>query len=138
MSWKSSARKSRLRQAGVSGWEEQRRAQRVLERDAHRCYRCGGHATRADHVIPLARGGDPGENNLRAICDPCHKQKTQSEAAGARQRLTNRRPPEPHPGRLPQGGGGPRVPPGLPEGSVGAVRLETYETARRGHACHRP
>jgi 5-methylcytosine-specific restriction endonuclease McrA len=41
----------------------------ILERDNYVCYHCGGVATDADHIVPLARGGaeyDPA--NCRAAC----------------------------------------------------------------------
>lgn len=73
----------------------------VLERANHRCEirgpKCLGTATAADHVVPWAQGGsnDPIANG-QAVCDPCHNEKTQAEAAYGRNRW-KRRPPR-HPG----------------------------------------
>ena len=108
MTWKGrpSSRKERLRAAGVSGWDEQRQAKRVLERDGHRCYLrgpdCIGTATQVDHVIPLFKGGSKDDDNVRAICHECHRAKVKRETAQARNRYRMRREPEPHPGLLDQ------------------------------------
>ena len=40
---------------GTGLWQRTRLA--VLERDGYRCHWCGGRATQADHLKPLARGG---------------------------------------------------------------------------------
>lgn len=48
---------------------------------------CTHRATEADHRVPVAEGGaryDP--NNGQAACTPCHKAKTQQEAARGRSR----------------------------------------------------
>lgn len=79
----------------VSGWEEQRRQQRVLQRDRGICHRCGHPgADQADHVIPLTEQGPDDETNLAAIhgrrCPTCgarcHVDKTAEEAARGRGR----------------------------------------------------
>ena len=68
-----------------SGWDEQRRHQRILRRDRHRCYLCGATGcTAVDHKIPKFEGGTDDDANLGAICDPCHHTKTTTEAARAR------------------------------------------------------
>jgi len=85
----------------VTGWEEQRRARRVLRAHAGICHVCGKPgAGQVDHVIPLAQGGADDIANLRPIhAEPCHREKTQREAKQARQRVSRRRPtPERHPG----------------------------------------
>ncbi|WP_136032472.1 HNH endonuclease signature motif containing protein [Microbacterium sp. PF5] len=49
--------------------------------------RCTHRATDADHRVPVAEGGaryDP--DNGQAACTPCHKAKTQQEAARGRAR----------------------------------------------------
>lgn len=49
--------------------------------------RCTRRALEADHIIPVAEGGaeyDPA--NGQGACVPCHKDKTQTEAARGRQR----------------------------------------------------
>jgi 5-methylcytosine-specific restriction enzyme A len=69
----------------VSGWEEQRRARRVLDRYLGWCHLCGKPgATEVDHVVPLAEGGPDDETNLAPIHDHCHRAKTQAEARRAR------------------------------------------------------
>lgn len=47
----------------------------------------------ADHIVPLVEGGHPGIENLRTLCNPCHKAET---ASLARRRAVARRGP---PGR---------------------------------------
>jgi 5-methylcytosine-specific restriction protein A len=34
-----------------------------------------------DHIVNRARGGLDDEENLQALCIPCHKQKTAAESA---------------------------------------------------------
>lgn len=76
----------------------------VLARDNHTCQLqypdiCTTTATQVDHITPAASGADPYDLlNLRGVCAPCHKQKTQQDALAARP--TIRRPPEKHPGLL--------------------------------------
>lgn len=79
-----------------SGWTTTRN--RILKRDAYRCYLCGTQATEVDHVINAASGGSHDDSNLAAICATCHEAKTKREAAAARQ--PRRRPIEKHPGLL--------------------------------------
>jgi 5-methylcytosine-specific restriction protein A len=40
--------------------------------------------TEVDHIIPMAKGGGHGRDNLQGICTPCHKRKTADEALEAR------------------------------------------------------
>ena len=48
----------------------------VLIRDNHQCYICHRDADQVDHVIPIARGGDPIDpENLKAICKLCNQRK---------------------------------------------------------------
>jgi 5-methylcytosine-specific restriction enzyme A len=79
---------SNRRASTVSGWEQQRRAKRVLFRDdtiCHVCKRPG--ATVVDHVIPVEEGGADDESNLAPIHqEPCHRLKTQAEAERGRAR----------------------------------------------------
>lgn len=100
MTWAGSPRKTKLRAVGISGWDEQRQNRRILERDNHRCYLqlpgCTGQATEVDDVRPISQGGTRTDDNLRAICPPCHHRKSRAEAQAARP--TIRRPAEPHPG----------------------------------------
>ena len=76
-------RKGRLT---VSGWEEQRRAKRVLKRLLYCCHVCGRlGADEVDHVVALAEGGADDESNLAPIhAEPCHRVKTAAEARRAR------------------------------------------------------
>jgi 5-methylcytosine-specific restriction enzyme A len=78
---------SRRREHTVSGWEQQRRAQRILYRDdtiCHRCHRPG--ATLVDHVIPLEEGGPDTEDNLAPIHHDCHEDKTAEEIKRGKER----------------------------------------------------
>jgi 5-methylcytosine-specific restriction endonuclease McrA len=54
-------------------WDELRR--RVYERDNHTCSNCGrsGVALHAHHIVPLSRGGSNSINNLKTLCEDCHK-----------------------------------------------------------------
>ena len=82
--WATSRRRQRLT---VSGWEEQRRAKRVLARYMGACHFCGRSnppADQVDHVVPLAQGGADDEGNLAPIHSACHVEKTRAEAKGAR------------------------------------------------------
>lgn len=58
--------------------------------------RCTTIAVHADHVVPVGEGGaalDPA--NGQAACEPCHKAKTQREAArGRARRRRTTKPPE--------------------------------------------
>jgi 5-methylcytosine-specific restriction endonuclease McrA len=73
--WAGSTRRKRL----PRNWPQIRR--RVLTRDAHLCYLCGGHATDVDHVV---RGDDHDPSNLAAICRTCHNRKSGREGNAAR------------------------------------------------------
>lgn len=79
-----------------TNWEAITR--RILNRDGGICYLCGHPATSADHVIPVARGGTHDDDNLAAICQPCHAAKTAAEAHEGRTLRSRRRPQEQHPG----------------------------------------
>ncbi len=83
--WATSRRRHRL---SVSGWEEQRRAKRVLARYMHACHWCGRSrppADQVDHVVPLAEGEADDESNLAPIHSAsCHAEKTAAEARRAR------------------------------------------------------
>jgi 5-methylcytosine-specific restriction protein A len=59
----------------------------VLDRDMYLCQPCyrNGRPTPAkqvDHIIPKAQDGTDDLENLQAICNDCHKAKTQAEATG--------------------------------------------------------
>jgi 5-methylcytosine-specific restriction protein A len=76
---------SHRRERTTSGWEQQRRARRLLQAD-DTCHICGQlGADQVDHVIPLAEGGRDDLSNLAPIHkDPCHRRKTEAEAQRAR------------------------------------------------------
>lgn len=47
-----------------------------LQRDGYVCHYCGQDATTADHVIPIAAGGDPiSLDNMVACCVSCNSRK---------------------------------------------------------------
>lgn len=82
--WGSSKRRDGTR---LSGWAQQRRAKRILERYLYACHYCGHKgADQVDHVVPLAEGGADEEWNLAPIhAEPCHREKTAAEARRARE-----------------------------------------------------
>ena len=41
-------------------------------------------ATRRDHIIPLAEGGEDTRENTQALCDECHDRKSRAEAIRGR------------------------------------------------------
>jgi len=81
-------------------WKTTKR--RILERDGHTCYMCGGPAVTADHVVNVAAGGTHDDDNLAAICAVCHEVKSKAERAVGQRRRAQRgqRPAETHPGLL--------------------------------------
>lgn len=67
------------------GWDWSRKRKRVLRRDGYICkalIECNGlaRATEVDHVVPKFEGGTDSDDNLQAICTPCHREKTRREA----------------------------------------------------------
>ena len=87
-----------------SSAEHKRWRRAVLRRAQGRCEvggpDCTGVATQADHIVPVAEGGDPFDvANGQAICDPDHDAKTAEETARGRARYYGRarRKPEQHP-----------------------------------------
>lgn len=56
-------------------WAYRQARLRVLERDGHRCHWCGGHATTADHLVPVAHGGSDDDSNLVGSCLRCNAQR---------------------------------------------------------------
>lgn len=57
----------------------------ILARDMHLCQPCKakGRTTAAnavDHIKAKANGGTDAEDNLQAICGPCHADKTAQDA----------------------------------------------------------
>ena len=70
-----------------SNWDKLRKA--VLVRDRYLCQTClrlgvMREAKQVDHKLPKSLGGTNELTNLEAICYPCHKIKTNKEAAAAR------------------------------------------------------
>lgn len=82
MAWPTTSRQSR-------GYGQQwvRLRARILERDNHLCRPClaAGRVTAAnqvDHIKPKAQGGNDADDNLQAICKPCHDDKTTRDGGG--------------------------------------------------------
>lgn len=78
---------------------------RILRRDPT-CRACGLRpSVIADHIVPVAEGGDDTMANGQGLCEPCHDAKTKAERARGlarwqASRPRKHRPVEPHPGRL--------------------------------------
>lgn len=75
---------------------------RILERDGHRCTKCGDTQGPfdVDH-INNTRGPDYDlDTNKQTLCKPCHRAKTQAEErrGQAARRARAKHPGEPHPG----------------------------------------
>lgn len=71
------------------GAEWVRIRERIMVRDCGLCQPCmrarrvtAAHAV--DHIVPKSQGGGDDDNNLQAICNPCHSEKTAGEALAAR------------------------------------------------------
>ena len=66
---------------GGRPWRRKRAA--ILLRDEYTCQSCGVITLEleADHIVNRARGGSDDEDNLQALCVPCHKAKTAAESA---------------------------------------------------------
>ena len=63
------------RQLDPAAWRKARQA--ALDRDRHRCVRCGRLATEVDHVWEIADGGSLYDlANLQSLCHDCHAAKT--------------------------------------------------------------
>jgi 5-methylcytosine-specific restriction protein A len=69
---------------GGRPWRRKRAA--ILMRDNYTCRVCGltTKDLEADHIVNVAQGGNDEDNNLQAICIPCHKAKTARESAAHR------------------------------------------------------
>lgn len=49
----------------------------VLERDEHRCRKCGAEdSLQLDHVLPVAQGGETTLGNLQILCARCNLEKS--------------------------------------------------------------
>lgn len=63
------------RRRATSGWEWNAIRRSILDRDRHRCRRCGATtALEVHHRIPLAAGGTNAPENLIVLCHACHRQ----------------------------------------------------------------
>lgn len=85
------------------GWTSTRR--RILKRDSNECQMripgvCVMVATETDHIIPDYLGGSDEDENLRAVCKPCHAQKTKAEKTAVNKRRSAPRPTAKHPGLI--------------------------------------
>jgi len=76
----------------------------ILQRDPW-CVHCGERpSTQADHIKPVAEGGDHSLSNGQGLCEPCHAAKTRRESQRGYRRWNNEkrprqsRSPEKHPG----------------------------------------
>ena len=78
-----------------------RRRLRVLVRDRWRCQIRGPHCIgRANEVDHGDDRDDHRDSNLRAVCKPCHKERSIAQSHAGR--ASRYRPREPHPGLLPE------------------------------------
>lgn len=70
-------------------WQE--RKSRLLAVTGGRCWYCGDlkprHRMTADHVVPLARGGEEGEGNLVIACLHCNDRKGTGDLEDFRLRI---------------------------------------------------
>ena len=98
--WATSPRTESSQRTSSQAWKLQRA--KTLQRDGGLCQvrgpRCEITAVAVDHVVSVANGGTDDLSNTISICKPCHDDKTQREAAQARNAW--KRPPENHPGLL--------------------------------------
>lgn len=54
---------------------------RILERDGYACVFCKGTASLTiDHITPLIDGGSHHNDNLRTLCQTCHRRHDTAEA----------------------------------------------------------
>ena len=73
------------------GWDWRKRRDRIMRKHKYLCQPCLAKdrvmpAVAVDHIVPKAEGGTDADENLQAICKPCHKLKTESESKRARDR----------------------------------------------------
>ena len=84
--WEGSTRRDNLRKR--SGSRQQKLRRFVLARDENTCHVCGHEFPDdqlvADHVIPLAEGGEDHVDNLAPCCLEDHRKKTAEEARRGR------------------------------------------------------
>lgn len=69
---------------GGRPWRRKRAA--ILVRDNYTCRVCGliTKDLEVDHIVNVAQGGTDDDENLQAICIPCHKVKTARESSAHR------------------------------------------------------
>ena len=69
---------------GGRPWRRKRAA--ILVRDNYTCRVCGliTKDLEVDHIVNVAQGGTDDDENLQAICIPCHKAKTARESSAHR------------------------------------------------------
>ncbi|UZE12777.1 HNH endonuclease [Pseudomonas sp. B21-053] len=72
--------------SGRGGRPWRRRRAAILLRDQYTCKVCGvtTNQLEVDHIVNLAQGGSDNDDNLQAMCTPCHKAKTAREATAHR------------------------------------------------------
>ena len=63
--------------------EFHRNRRKLLAQEGVACVVCGdSELLQADHIVPLEQGGTDGLENLQALCETHHKQKTAQEHHG--------------------------------------------------------
>ena len=94
MRWKRTRKKRELTMMGLQQVGVDVRVALLL-RTGGGCWYCGNPLTMAsvtvDHVVPLARGGNPVFDNLVACCNECNTAKGQSTLEEFRRRRGGRR-----------------------------------------------
>lgn len=78
----------RRRKAVEDGNDAARRLRKTIRAaGGSRCARCPcwvlASALDVDHIRPIAHGGEDVDENVQALCRPCHKLKTRSDFAFA-------------------------------------------------------
>jgi len=72
-------------------WDQLRK--QTMKRDNYMCQPCKKlgfitNATQVDHIVPKSKGGTDDLSNLQAICNDCHKIKTNIDNGGSPIRVT--------------------------------------------------
>jgi len=111
--------------------EWKRLRKRILKRDRGICHVCGlPGSDQVDHILNRARGGTDDDSNLAAIhAIPCHRDKTQQEAAAGRATRTRARAPRQHPASATTPnhtmGDTPSPHPKAPSGGIASANIHT-------------